>query len=158
MREEAYKRFVEHAKLTASAQSTTRAVGWGPIFWRRHTFQRLANRPENDTDMILERDAKEIPYDSSLDDLSRFLEDEEHHSQQKSDIKETESGIGDSTGRKFPQLYELAQVEGNQNWIAWLDKHIWTYVALAAPLLGAPRPLRSVLSSKNMGLPFTHEE
>lgn len=39
-----------------------------------------------------------------------------------------------------------------------LGKHIWTYVGLAAPLLGAPGPLRSVLSGENMGLPFTDEE
>jgi hypothetical protein len=31
-------------------------------------------------------------------------------------------------------------------------------VGLAAPLLGAPGPLRSVLSGENMGLPFTNEE
>ena len=42
--------------------------------------------------------------------------------------------------------------------IDWLGKHIWTYVGLAAPLLGAPGPLRSVLSGENMGLPFTDEE
>ncbi len=158
MREEAYKRFVEHSELTPSAQSTARAVGWVPIFLRRRTFRRLANNAEDDTDMILERGTKDIPYDSSLYDLSRFLEDEKHHLQQKSAIKETESGLGDNTGRKLPQLYELAQVEGDLNWIAWLDKHIWTYVGLAAPLLGAPGPLRSVLSGENMGLPFTHEE
>ena len=31
-------------------------------------------------------------------------------------------------------------------------------VGLAAPMLGAPGPLRSVLSGENMGLPFTDEE
>ena len=49
-------------------------------------------------------------------------------------------------------------MEGDSEWIDWLAKHIWTYVGLAAPLLGAPGPLRAVLSGENMGLPFTDEE
>lgn len=157
MREEAYGRFVEHAELTSSAQSTTRAAGWGPILWRRRTFRRLAKNAEDVVD-IFERDKNEIPNDSSLYDLSRLVEDQEHQLHQDIDDERTVFELGDSAGRKFPQLYELAKVEGDMLWINWLDKHIWTYVGLAAPLLGAPGPLRSVLSGENMGLPFTHEE
>ncbi len=158
MREEAYERFVEHAELTTSVQPTTRAVGWGPILWRRRTF-RLANNAEVDADMLGTAE-NEIPGDSSLHDFAGLFEVKEHPAplslQQNNDGEET--GLDESTYRKFPQLYELAKVEGDMNWIAWLDKHIWTYVGLAAPLLGAPGPLRSVLSGENMGLPFTHEE
>jgi len=60
--------------------------------------------------------------------------------------------------RKYPKLWELAKVEGDSDWIMWQGKHIWTYIGLAAPLLGASGPLRSVLSGENMGLPFSHEE
>ncbi len=49
-------------------------------------------------------------------------------------------------------------MEGDSEWIDWQGKHIWTYVGLAAPLLGAPGPLRAVLSGENMGLPFTDAE
>ena len=41
------------------------------------------------------------------------------------------------------------------------NSHHWfcqIIIGLAAPLLGAPGPLRSVLSGENMGLPFTEEE
>lgn len=161
MREEAYRRFVEHAELATSSQPTTRAAGWGPVFWRRRTFRRHANNAEDDAD-ILEADENKTPNDYSLHDLAQMFDDQDQHFmatlEQNSDDEVNESGLDDSIGRKFPQLYELAMVEGDINWIAWQDKHIWTYVGLAAPLLGAPGPLRSVLSGENMGLPFTHEE
>lgn len=65
---------------------------------------------------------------------------------------------GAKSQRKYPKLWELAKAEGDGDWIAWQGKHIWTYIGLAAPLLGAAGPLRSVLSGENMGLPFSHEE
>eukprot|EP00968_Pinguiococcus_pyrenoidosus_P011627 scaffold952_cov249-Pinguiococcus_pyrenoidosus.AAC.17 len=42
-----------------------------------------------------------------------------------------------------------------RSWESWLTKHIWTYVALAPPLLGAISPLKSVLTGEPMGLPIT---
>uniref|UniRef100_A0A7S4RMJ9 Phospholipid:diacylglycerol acyltransferase n=1 Tax=Ditylum brightwellii TaxID=49249 RepID=A0A7S4RMJ9_9STRA len=62
----------------------------------------------------------------------------------------------DKNGRHAP-LWELAQMEGDANWIEWINDHIWTYVGLSAPLLGAVNPLRAVLSGENMGLPITDE-
>jgi hypothetical protein len=50
------------------------------------------------------------------------------------------------------QLWELAQIEGDANWNEWIEKHIWTYVGLSAPLLGAINPLRAVISGENMGM------
>jgi len=64
----------------------------------------------------------------------------------------------ESGNREYPKLYAIAKVEADSEWLDWIGKHIWTYVGLAAPLLGAPGPLRSVISGENMGLPFTDEE
>lgn len=59
--------------------------------------------------------------------------------------------------RKHPQLWELAQAEGDDEWLEWIKNHIWTYIGLSAPLLGAANPLRAVLSGENMGLPMTEK-
>lgn len=56
---------------------------------------------------------------------------------------------------KHAHLLVMAQVEGDSNWYEWIEKHIWTYVGLSAPLLGAVNPVRAVISGENMGLPFT---
>ena len=58
---------------------------------------------------------------------------------------------------RHKQLWELAQMEGDENYFQWLEEHIWTYVGLSAPSLGAVNPLRSVVSGENMGLPITDE-
>jgi hypothetical protein len=53
------------------------------------------------------------------------------------------------------QFWELAIDEGDAKWLEWLETHIWTYVGLSAPHLGAINPLRAVISGENMGLPIT---
>ena len=58
---------------------------------------------------------------------------------------------------RHEQLWELASVEGDENWHEWIERHIWTYAGLSAPLLGAVNPLRAVISGENMGLPVTDE-
>jgi len=55
------------------------------------------------------------------------------------------------------QLRALATEEGDAKWVEWLETHIWTYIGLSAPMLGAVNPLRSVLSGENMGLPISDE-
>lgn len=52
---------------------------------------------------------------------------------------------------------ELAKLEGDEKWIEWLQTHIWTYVGLSAPMLGAINPLRAVISGENMGLPVSDD-
>jgi hypothetical protein len=52
------------------------------------------------------------------------------------------------------QLWELAKHEGDEKWSHWLETHIWTYVGLSSPMLGAVNPLRAVISGENMGLPI----
>jgi len=49
-------------------------------------------------------------------------------------------------GGRHEKLWELGQMEGESNWYEWIETHIWTYVGLSAPLLGAPNPLRAVIS------------
>jgi len=58
---------------------------------------------------------------------------------------------------KHEQLWELAQLEGDTNWYEWIETHIWTYVGLSAPIMGAVNPLRAVISGENMGLPVADE-
>ena len=54
--------------------------------------------------------------------------------QSKGDETATEA---DPSVKKYPKLWELAKIDGDSEWIDWLGKHVWTYVGLAAPLLGA---------------------
>ena len=61
-------------------------------------------------------------------------------------------------GSKYPQLWELAQAEGDEDWLDWIHKHVWTYIGLSAPLLGAINPVRAVISGENMGMPMTDDD
>ena len=63
----------------------------------------------------------------------------------------------DAPADKHWQFWELAKHEGDERYMEWMEKHLWTYVGLSAPLLGAVNPLRSVISGENMGLPFSDE-
>jgi hypothetical protein len=62
------------------------------------------------------------------------------------------------SGSRHDKLWELAQMEGETNWYEWIETHIWTYVGLSAPLLGAVNPLRAVISGENMGLPMQDQD
>lgn len=149
MREEAYERYVQQFKDTAATQSAARAAGHGP-FWRRRALYRGLINSEGPANIL---DENNTPDDATLDELLSELGPQDD-SEQPTKITQED----DDSKRKYPKLYDLAKVEGDAEWIDWLGKHIWTYVGLSAPLLGAPGPLRSVLSGENMGLPFTHEE
>ena len=153
MQNEAYARYAqqaEHAIATAAVSSHHR----GP-FWRgRAIYHNIVGGKENDT---------AADEDKIFVDFTRAVEPDEKSKsteQNKESRLEKEEDETNSLGsaRKYPKLWELAKMEGDSQWIDWLGKHVWTYVGLAAPLLGAPGPLRSVLSGENMGLPFTDEE
>lgn len=78
----------------------------------------------------------------------------------KSDDEESMAGksaMDEESEERDVQLRELAKEEGDANWREWIEKHIWTYIGLSAPLLGAVNPLRAVLSGENMGLPITDD-
>ena len=55
------------------------------------------------------------------------------------------------------QLWELAQAEGDDLWLKWINDHVWTYIGLSAPLLGAMNPVRAVLSGEDMGMPMSEK-
>ena len=128
LREEAYSRYVQNAERTENHDESV--IHRSP-FWVRRAF---------------------VGNEEGLANANEF---------QYMDAADNKSGKSSSSAksqRKYPKLWELAKAEGDGDWIAWQGKHIWTYIGLAAPLLGAVGPLRSVLSGENMGLPFSHEE
>ena len=147
MREETYMRYVKQAEQSSSTQT---AASGGAAFWRRGALSKRfinINKPG---------EAEDISEDND-DNIPEAIHDEDFNSATKQENQENNEDKRPN-GRKFPQLYEIAKVEGDKQWLEWLGNHIWTYVGLAAPLLGAPGPLRSVLSGENMGLPFSDEE
>ena len=78
--------------------------------------------------------------------------------QQTSSSSEEEADLSQlHDAYKKQQLWELAKIEGDDNFKDWLENHIWTYAGLSAPLIGAIGNLRAVLSGENMGLPMTDE-
>lgn len=159
MREEAYERYVQQATHAAATRGTESAGGRGP-FWRGRALYRGLINPGGAAIMIGDDDDSNSSEDADLDELAWLLEphDDSEQSTAKQKKEEEIKYENDERSRKYPKLYELAKAEGDTEWIDWLGKHIWTYIGLAAPLLGAPGPLRSVLSGENMGLPFTEEE
>jgi len=116
MREEAYERYVQQTKLTqAAAAAAAQAPGQGP-FWRSralYRIRRLTNNAEN---------AAEVGDAAVLDEMARLLEGQDESVNLTEDKTEIENdGQAD---RQFPQLYELAKVEGDAEWINWLGKHV----------------------------------
>jgi hypothetical protein len=109
MTEEAYKRYV--TKLT---QAAAQAPGQGP-FWRNRALYRIRRliNPENAADM---------GNDAVLDEMARLLQDQDDSVTLTEDETETENDRQPRS--KFPQLYELAKVEGDTEWINWLGKHV----------------------------------
>jgi hypothetical protein len=61
-------------------------------------------------------------------------------------------------GKKHPHLWELAQAEGDEDWLNWIHDHVWTYIGLSAPLLGAINPVRAFISGENMGMPMNDKD
>lgn len=163
MREEAYERYVQNAEETLAAKASMAAGAstgdfvpprgpfWRGRAWVKHYLPSGTSGSENETYNILYEDL-EVSDDTDSDYSASSGPDDSSKHNKKNDMEP------DGPKRKYPKLWELAKAEGDRDFIDWLGKHIWTYVGLAAPLLGAPGPLRSVLSGENMGLPFTDEE
>ncbi|KAL3769207.1 hypothetical protein ACHAWO_000853 [Cyclotella atomus] len=158
MREEAYERYVQNAEETIAARASMAASAStgdfippkGP-FWRGRAWVKHY-LPSGTSDR------EDEPYDLLFEDLEVSDDTESDDSADSSKHNQRYDEQPDGSRRKYPKLWELAKADGDRDFIDWLGKHIWTYVGLAAPLLGAPGPLRSVLSGENMGLPFTDEE
>ena len=54
------------------------------------------------------------------------------------------------------KFWELAKHEGDEKWLEWIETHIWTYVGLSAPMMGAVNPLRAIISGENMYVTVTN--
>ena len=65
------------------------------------------------------------------------------------DIADDEDPDEDLTTQN-EKFWELAKHEGDEKWLEWIETHIWTYVGLSAPMMGAVNPLRAVISGENM--------
>ena len=131
LKEEAYTRYIRQAKRRAKAL--------------RKTSEATNNKPQ----VVIEG-------------MSTFLPGWMHgvvsgFDEWWSSVTNAESNDGMPTER-HEKLWELAQMEGNDIFYEWLEKHIWSYVGLAAPMLGAVNPLRAVISGESMGLPMGDED
>ena len=81
----------------------------------------------------------------------------EHSSSSEDEDGTYTSSNGKQGNEKNAQLWELAVDEGDIKWLEWIETHLWTYVGLSAPMLGAVNPMRAVISGENMGLPIADE-
>lgn len=161
LREEAYSRYVHDAEEAAAVRAAMAAGATDGVpprgpFWRGRAWVRhhLPGRVSDD--------GMEHAFSTFLEEYDDVdLQPQKDHDKEKiSSIynENKDDNQPKDSKRKYPKLWELAKIDGDRDFIDWLGKHIWTYVGLAAPLLGAPGPLRSVISGENMGLPFTDEE
>ena len=154
MREEAYGRFAHEADKTAvdaATLSKQNSIPRKPIadtadtlpprgpFWRRawvrHYLPGGVSGNGVDQDYVGLKDV-----DSGSNDKQKNRSDphEDDESNQNSENARNDNNKHGDSNRKYPKLWDLAKVEGDRNFVDWLGKHIWTYVGLAAPLLGAP--------------------
>ena len=114
-------------------------------------FVRSAKRRARAMEQKQQTDAEDAgPYSTSSTSVAV--------NEKKSKLVHSEIIQAASNGTRHDKLWELAQMEGDTNWYEWIETHIWTYVGLSAPLLGAVNPLRAVISGENMGLPVTDQD
>lgn len=116
-------------------------------------FQKRAAKREKARLDRLQRAKQKVASNSYLSAMTGWLSSEAPGEAEDTASSEDK---GDEKDR-IQQLRELAKIEGDALWYEWIEKHIWTYVGLAAPLLGAANPLRAVISGENMGMPLTDE-
>lgn len=148
MRDEAYHRIVTKAERRARRQKHQQELG---LAQQKHQEkqQELGNTPSQQGWLS--------GVSSGFDDLWKtYIVGEESDSDATSQNREPPTSESDSTQQDW-QFWELAKHEGDETYLKWTETHIWTYVGLSAPILGAVNPLRSVISGENMGLPFTDE-
>lgn len=148
MRDEAYQRIVTKAERRARRQKHQQELG---LAQQKHQEkqQELGNTPSQQGWLS--------GVSSGFDDLWKtYIVGEESDSDATSQNREPPTSESDSTQQDW-QFWELAKHEGDETYLKWTETHIWTYVGLSAPILGAVNPLRSVISGENMGLPFTDE-
>lgn len=131
LKDEAYQRYVRQAKQRgrAAAKQHSPMTSSSSESLETGTSEAAAKELSKNPAWPLQSTNRVVTYDDVLDSHAR--------------------GVKQST------FWELAEMEGDANWYDWVETHIWTYVGLSAPLLGAVNPLRAVISGENMGLPVT---
>jgi hypothetical protein len=170
MHEEAYARLVQKADRremamrakNIGASNTGNGPGW--IYSEAISENKDANAVEYSvTDQMY---TLATSFVGSLDEIWQSYVGGEQEIEDQDDVdKDAENEDVESkpdeplptNAKEHPHLWELAQAEGDDLWLQWINDHIWTYIGLSAPLLGAINPLRAVLSGENMGLPMTEE-
>lgn len=179
MHEEAYVKYVQQAKQRERMVQTKNKndEGYGDslmklslLGWTASLPGWMGGQPHSDFDFLAVEPAIESEqihdmtssFDNVYKDLfsSYFTENknEELSASTNTPLHLEEESSGPNIHRgKHSKLWELAQIEGDTSWLEWINAHIWTYVGLSAPLLGAINPLRAVISGENMGMPMTEE-
>jgi len=178
MHEEAYTRYVQQANHRERIMRVkeNNNVGYGDsvmklslLGWTASLPGWMGGQPHSDYDFLATEPAVEGEkiYDmtSSFNNIYENLFSSHSHENKVGDSsvsadEDTRLGEEESNGSnihqgKHSKLWELAQIEGDTSWLEWINAHIWTYVGLSAPLLGAINPLRAVISGENMGMPMT---
>jgi Lecithin:cholesterol acyltransferase len=122
-------------------------LSWIRSELREEAYQRFIRKAE--------RRAKTVDQKQQQSGLDQLLNQTEKKPAFVSTVTIEEILESKSRGVRHEKLWKLAQWEGDTNWYDWIETHIWTYVGLSAPLLGAVNPLRAVISGENMGLPVT---
>ena len=179
LKKEAYERYLKTRKNQRSTKHQKKDIyyeqflsGWVPKKYNKD----LHGGNDKDTNTNEKNNNDNLNKDtviSHLDDwwqkyvLGHPDENDSTNNEQKKNMQPSDYSSMIDNGKTIDQmddetkqleiLWELAEVEGDLAWLDWLETHIWTYVGLSAPLLGAFGPLRSVLSGENMGLPMSDE-
>ena len=154
MREEAYNRLVreaEKAAVNAATLSKTNSIQKKPIvdttedglpprgpFWRRTWVRHYLPDVVSGNGKKDHVGLKEVDNDSNDEQKMPPGTHEDAKSNQSSENAHNNDKKHRDPKRKYPKLWDQAKVEGDRDFIDWLGKHIWTYIGLAAPLLGAP--------------------
>lgn len=155
LHEEAYKRLVKSIKKRESAyraKESTAFVGPGWISSQSNTA--TSNENVKSDESIVQFNVKDQMYTiansfvSGIDGLLQtYFPGEEN--KKKSQFEYIDNNFREwqkaNKGKKHPQLWELAQTEGDEDWLDWIHDHVWTYIGLSAPLLGAINPVRAVI-------------
>jgi hypothetical protein len=157
MHEEAFIRLLRMAEVREKAMKQTQckesSSGAGPGWVAGLETERKPSEAVTYSDTIYKMANSVV---SSLDGIWQSVTGVSDDIPLNTTEEEMEHPILESKLRR-DQLWELAQAEGDDEWLEWIDKHIWTYVGLSAPLLGAINPLRAVISGENMGMPMTEK-
>ena len=124
------KRRQQQVQNKVTPSKTTPSSTGGYAGWAARKVDEFLNQRNPDASKSARQD-----FGASCEESEQFLEVEKEEKQ-------------------LEQLWELAQLEGTLKYHDWLERHVWTYVGLSAPMLGAVNPLRAVLSGENMGVPW----